>query len=66
MSVKSLKLIIYYIRLEYSADMQLRTSIDIDMRLNELEVLSCSLLLSPRCDDYLSLIILNINMIQIL
>jgi hypothetical protein len=65
MSVKSLKFVIYYIHPEDSADMQLHTSIDIDMRLNELEVMCCSLLLTPRCDDYLSLIIPNMNMIQI-
>jgi hypothetical protein len=65
-SVKSLKLVIYYIRPEDSADMQLHPSIDIDIRLNELEVMSRSLLLTPCSDDYLSLIIANMNMIQIL
>jgi hypothetical protein len=63
MSVKSLKLVIYYIRPEDFADMQLSTNIDIDMRLNELEVMYRSLLLTLRCDDYLALIILNMHMI---
>jgi hypothetical protein len=66
MFVTNSKLIIYYIRPEDSADMQLSTTIDIDIRLNELEVMCRSLLLSSRNDDYLALIIPDINMIRIL
>jgi hypothetical protein len=66
MSVKSPKPVVYYIRPEDSADMQLHTSIDIDMRSNELEVLCRFLLLNPCSDDYLALIIPNMRMIQIL
>jgi hypothetical protein len=66
MSVTTLKLIIYYIRQEDSADMQLTTTIDITMRLNELEVMLRSMLLTPRSDDYLALIIPNMNMIRLL
>jgi hypothetical protein len=66
MSVTALKLIIYYIRQEDSADMQLFSSIHITMRLNELEVMLRSLLLTPRSDDYLALIIPNMNMIRLL
>jgi hypothetical protein len=66
MSVKSLKLVIYYIRPEDSANIQLQASIDIDMRLNESEVMCRSLLLNPCSDYYLTLIIPNMRMIQIL
>jgi hypothetical protein len=66
MPVTTLNLIIYYIRPEDSAKIQLQTSIDIVMRLNELEVMCRSLLLSPRSNDYFALIIPNMEMIRML
>jgi hypothetical protein len=66
MSVTTLKLVVYYIRQEDQADMQLSTTIDITMRLNELEVMLRSMLLTPRSDDYLALIIPNMSMIRLL
>jgi hypothetical protein len=64
MSIQCLKLAIYYIRPENSADMALHTSVSAEMRLNELETMCRSLLLTPRCDDYLSLIFPNMKMIE--
>jgi len=66
MAVTELKVIIYYIRQEDSADMQISTTIDLTMRLNELEVMLRSMLLTPRSDDYLALIIPNMSMIRLL
>jgi hypothetical protein len=57
MSLKSLKPVIDYIRSENSADMALHTSAAMDVRLKELEIMCRSLFLTPRNDDYLSLII---------
>jgi hypothetical protein len=51
MSAQSLKLVIYYIRSEDSADKQFHTSVDMDTRLNELEITRRSLLFTSRNDD---------------
>jgi hypothetical protein len=64
MSLKSLKLVIYYIRPEDLADMALRPSATRNMRLNEGAIMCRSLFLTPRRDNYLSLIVSDMKMIE--